>query len=179
MEGVCIMTLSFSQTINGKPNYFPEKIWIGLDPMITPDYYTYRDWHFDKFCKYWDGAWTETEETNFKPKLHTIRLDEKNRWGAGADIHFVINNRKPNRFQFAPVIKCVSVQNIEINYVNKCSDFPRVTIDGKVRYVFVKDDLIIMKQLAINDGFNSVEDFFAYFNKDFTGKIIHWTDLKY
>lgn len=28
-------------------------------------------------------------------------------------------------------------------------------------------------------GFDSVKDFFRYFNKDFKGKIIHWTDLKY
>ncbi len=36
-----------------------------------------------------------------------------------------------------------------------------------------------VNQLAINDGFNSVDDFFQYFNTDFTGKLIHWTDLKY
>lgn len=33
--------------------------------------------------------------------------------------------------------------------------------------------------IAGNDGFNSIDDFFAYFNKDFSGKIIHWTDLRY
>ena len=37
----------------------------------------------------------------------------------------------------------------------------------------------ILRELAKNDGFESVEDFFAYFNKDFKGKIIHWTDLQY
>ena len=30
MEGVSTMTLSFSQTINGKPNGFVEKILVGL-----------------------------------------------------------------------------------------------------------------------------------------------------
>lgn len=36
-----------------------------------------------------------------------------------------------------------------------------------------------IKQLAINDGFEDVENLIAYFNKVFTGKIIHWTDLRY
>ena len=36
-----------------------------------------------------------------------------------------------------------------------------------------------MWQLAINDGFESLKHFFEYFNEDFEGKIIHWTDLKY
>ena len=33
--------------------------------------------------------------------------------------------------------------------------------------------------LAQNDGFDCEEEFFAYFNKAYTGKIIHWTDYKY
>lgn len=173
------MTLSFSTVINGKPNYFIEKIWTGLDPMITPDYYCFNEEYVKQFGKHWDGAWTETTETNFPPKLHTIRQDEKNRWGAGCDIHFVINNRTPNRFQFAPVIKCVSVQEIEIKSDNQSLsngysvNFKTIIVDGKML------DGMDIYQLAINDGFDSVEDFFAYFNKDFTGKLIHWTDLKY
>jgi hypothetical protein len=34
-------------------------------------------------------------------------------------------------------------------------------------------------ELAQNNGFDTVKDFFEYFNKDFKGKIIHWTDFKY
>ena len=33
--------------------------------------------------------------------------------------------------------------------------------------------------LAKHDGFNSMEDFFKWFDKDFKGKIIHWTDFRY
>jgi len=36
-----------------------------------------------------------------------------------------------------------------------------------------------LKTLARNDGFESVDDFFKWFNADFQGKIIHWTDFKY
>ena len=33
--------------------------------------------------------------------------------------------------------------------------------------------------LAKNDGFDTVDAFFAYFTQDFDGKIIHWTDFVY
>lgn len=36
-----------------------------------------------------------------------------------------------------------------------------------------------MKAIAKNDGFDSLADFLTWFNKDFTGRIIHWTDKKY
>ena len=36
-----------------------------------------------------------------------------------------------------------------------------------------------IEQLAKNDGFDSVQDFFNWFNEDFNGRIIHWTDFKY
>lgn len=43
-----------------------------------------------------------------------------------------------------------------------------------------RDDMDVnMLKLAINDGFESIDDFFNYFNEDTTGKIIHWTDLEY
>jgi len=107
------------------------------------------------------------------PKLHTIREDKKNLWKAGNDIHFVINNRTPQRFQFAPVVKCVSTQRIEILHGLKSDKQAFVAVDGKTLHI---SDI---KRLAINDGFDSVDDFFAWFKEDFKGKIIHWTNLKY
>lgn len=35
------------------------------------------------------------------------------------------------------------------------------------------------KTLALNDGFESVKQFFQWFNEPFVGKLIHWTDSKY
>jgi hypothetical protein len=104
------------------------------------------------------------------PKLHTIRADEKNLWVPGRKIHMVVFNRSKNRFQFAPVLEVKSVQKIEI---------------------FYKDEMIFLRindrpiwggepeRVAKNDGFDSSEHFFKWFNSDFKGKIIHWTDLKY
>ena len=34
-------------------------------------------------------------------------------------------------------------------------------------------------RLMTNDGFDSPEDFFEWFDEDFEGKIIHWTHFKY
>jgi hypothetical protein len=35
------------------------------------------------------------------------------------------------------------------------------------------------KQLAINDGFSSIEEFLSFFPYFFSGKIIHWTLYRY
>lgn len=95
------------------------------------------------------------------------------------DIHFVVGNRTPKRYQFAPVVKCVSVQEIFMSY-DKVNGL-EISIDGKYHYWRSSD-------LAINDGFDSLEAFEEYFIKVckqdkahqcFTGKIIHWTNLKY
>lgn len=78
-------------------------------------------------------------------------------------------------FRFAPVLPVVSVQEIEIVYDKMFGKklHPDVLIDG-VRLHPMKLD-----ELALKDGFDTVEDFLAYFDIDFKGKIIHWTELKY
>lgn len=175
------MTLAFSKKINDKPTYFIEKIWEGFlrsDQFQDCDetYHRYMRAHKVLFGEHWD--WIPEKEPRMKSgKLHTIRKDEKDRWKAGNDIHFVINNRTPKRFQFAPVVKCKAIQYIEISYdevlCEKFSIEPVVFIDGQA---LEYDQLVT---LAINDGFENEMEFCKYFDKDFTGKIIHWTDLKY
>lgn len=111
-----------------------------------------------------------------KPKLHTIRAG--NRWEAGMDIHFAINPRSKNYFQFAPVIPCVSVQEIEIIHTGYSPNTPAVYVsNGKSLMNPLSYSEI--ETLAQNDGFDSVEQFFAWFNKDFKGQLIHWSDLRY
>jgi hypothetical protein len=108
-------------------------------------------------------------------KIHTIRKDEKNLWKPGRQIHMVVFNRTKNRFQFAPVIEVKSVQKVEIGYLYIANGLyePYVKVDGKI----LKPKQV--KLLAQNDGFDSVNHFFDWFNNNFTGKIIHWTNLKY
>mgnify|MGYP001161907097 FL=1 len=172
---------------NGEPTYFVEKIWSGLNNEKQQDIY------FNEYCEKFkhsqkDNGWSITfNDTNRFPKIHTIREDKSNRWKVGNKIHFVINNRQPNRFQFAPVIECTGIQYIRIRYFN---DYPIVyignTMNGCMPFYWENknDDedrygVEQMKDLALNDGFKSLDDFFKYFDKDFTGKIIHWTNKIY
>lgn len=180
------MNLGFSQTwpeamqMADSKTYFIEKIHQGIlengfeEPI---DYVEYREDHREKLKGNWD-----VPANSHKAKIHTIRRDEHDRWKAGKNIHFAINSRSKNRFQFAPVLQCVSAQKIEIRYLS-IEPFgilkPMVWING---YLFYDHDMGIdkgMLTLAQNDGFESVEDFFRYFNEDFLGKLIHWTNCKY
>lgn len=189
------MTLAFSTKwpdrmgeLAGQPNYFIQKIWMGLPDRskVKSVYDIFYENHVYKLNKPWD-----IPNARIEPKLHTIREDLSNRWCRSMDIHFVINNRTKNHFQFAPVVKCVSVQEIEI-YHNVRLDELVYDRDGlsifgcdiygnRKRVLVDGNDLSWSKirGLALNDGFPSAEAFFDYFNKDFKGKIIHWTDFKY
>lgn len=197
------MTLSFQTKwpermgeLTGQKNYFVEKILKGLpdnDKDFYPEICVHCGWegmssiHLSERCskcgyfslRYYrefpplgdNGCYTHL---NVHAKIHTIRHDPHNRWKPGMKIHFVINNRTKNVFQFAPVIECMSVQKIEIVYRHIKNERPaNVWIDDRI----MSEDEVL--QLALNDGFPSVEAFFLYFNEDFSGKIIHFTDLKY
>jgi hypothetical protein len=170
------MILGFSTQINGQPTYFVEKIHVGLrienKVGVCEDHYS-KDYNF-------------IVKRNCKAKIHTIREDKNDRWQPGTKIDFFINCRQKDMLRFAPVLPVVSVQEVKIKWFNIYGEYvARVFIDGKsFAYVKFKNDRIVtlegkMLELANNDGFDTIEDFFAYFNTDFKGKLIHWTDLKY
>ena len=179
------MTLSFTQTINGKPNYFIHKIWRCILKRKL------NDADFVSFCyQPWFKKFGETvpmmDGVDVPEKLHTIREYRttktgeraKKQWKSGDKIHPAINNRSKNYFQFAPTIECNSVQEI---CINRKSGMPNITIDGKEFYYWdceIENGYPLLHQLAINDGFDSVDDFLNYFS-DGTRQLIHWTDLKY
>lgn len=173
------MTLSFStkwpqrmQSCAGQPNYFVEKILNSIKTANVVDVNGLERVGYIFNAKHYNKA---------KPKLHTIRAG--NRWRPGMKIHPVINNRTKNRFQFAPTIQCVSVQDISILHA---SGHAEVKIDGEWFgeiyhhglddiYEYTNDSLTLVQ----NDGFESVDQFFTYFNQNFVGQIVHWTDLTY
>ena len=170
----------------GEPAHFVEKIWAGF--ALNDFLWNNRNgcWATESYKEQWpygdDADGTSSWWRPFmkaKPKIHTIRADAKNRWMPGKIIHFEQWTGAPYRskcYHFAPLIPCVSTQIIEIEYIN---GKPVVVIDNKHYYnPLVGIDKGILK-LAVNDGFESVDDFFRLFNQDFTGKVIHWTDLKY
>lgn len=173
------MTLAFSthfpkdkEMLSLKPTYFVEKIWQSYQSELTAE-------NFDGYLTGLENRKYNfhIDAVDFRPKLHSFRKDEKNLWKAGNKIHPVIHNRTPKRFQFAPTVNCVSTQAVEIvwNYNNlaKKEKHPGVFIDGK------EIDFETLVRLAVNDGFKNIVEFFTYFNTNFTGKIIHWTNLKY
>lgn len=177
------MTLAFNEILNKKRTLFPFKILFGLEKN--------KLLQFDKMSHLM-AKYMEHTKINYTcidirvdAKIHTFREDNANRWKAGMNIHFVINNRTKKHYQFAPIIKCVSTQTVQIKWTGTYID---VTIDGKHYVNFNTAGSWSFDQyngaeeiyaLAVNDGFESAFDFFKYFSKDFTGKIIHWTNKKY
>lgn len=177
------MTLSFSTEINGQPTGFVDKIWAGLlQEGIVNAEAPIKEW--GECIR--RGLVSSNTFYGVQPKLHTIRPDKSDRWKPGNKIHFAINNRTKNRFQFAPVIPCQRVQKINIKYFD-CGAFlnevVEVCVDGELLGRGILnggiDNNKSLTQLALNDGFDSASEFFKYFNEDFTGKIIHWTEMKY
>lgn len=130
-----------------------------------------------------------------KAKNHTIRKDSENRWKPGMKIDFFINARTKKMLRFAPRVPVKSLQKISFSWKQKPEGFQIfgtpvdricvIEIDGRFfgdAYFFqgeLKTGSYTLEQLAINDGFDTVQDFFDWFREDFSGKIIHWTDLKY
>ena len=154
------MILGFKEYFNNdlkRPTYFPEKI-------LAPYYKTYT-------------PGTPSLEISYIPKLHSIR--KGNRWKSGNSIQMATGVRTKRYNQFNRRIdgleKCISVQVIEIVYndPNVLLKPMYVKVDGKK----LNDSQIDI--LARNDGFESTQDFFNYFNEDFIGQIVHWTDLRY
>tara|TARA_Y100001951_G_C11293539_1_gene273934 strand:- start:2364 stop:2933 length:570 start_codon:yes stop_codon:yes gene_type:complete len=189
------MTLGFSTHINGKPTRFPEKIWNSLMHDVGLSDEEYYKWHGeDGKLNYNMGNTYDDNLSYLHPKKHTIRFmtpDRADQW-EGKNIHFVIGNRTPQRFQFAPLTKVTGIQRIHFRFN---VGHIEIEIDEEVWaevfhhgiddiYEYTTD----LEELAKNDGFNGVEDFIAYFNQESIedarnqGKypyLIHWTNLKY
>jgi hypothetical protein len=113
------------------------------------------------------------------PKRHTIREDKKDRWKAGMIIDFFINTRTKDMFRFAPRVPVLSIQDFEIIYKTAKVE---IYIDDKLYSTYCQREKKYdnkMLVLAQNDGFDTVEEFLQFFNKDFKGKLIHWTNLNY
>jgi hypothetical protein len=115
-------------------------------------------------------------------KIHTIRLDSKNRWKKGTKIHFATGVRTKN-YKCFKIGECVSTQKIEFKWRNHNKGLVSESWSVQV-FIDDKDVTIgdIIDELAKNDGFDNRKDFFeweGWFRKNFVGKIIHWTDKRY
>ncbi|WP_262246974.1 hypothetical protein [Parapedobacter soli] len=192
------MILSFSQKWPasmgewaGEPNYFIYKIWEHLfDQVDFKEFAACASDHLLRFGNHWD-----IPVDTVKPKLHTIRHDPHDRWKPGMKIHPVINNRTKNYFQFAPEFLCVSTQQVDIIDSAYTKDYAGISIeyshrhkDGGVEEYVKHWEVVVdgvslkstqIEELAVNDGFDSVEQFFTWFNAPMRYKLIHWTSMRY
>ena len=171
------MILPFSTQLNGKPTYFVEKILRCFLNEYSGKVEGIGDFIYESgevlSYQYADDILNEIEH-KVKPKLHTIREDKNDRWKPAVMIDFFINARQKNMFRFAPRIPVVSTQKVRIvvdkhyfmNDYQIFIDERELNLDEKV-------------QFSHNDGFSNLFAFFLYFNKDYTGKLIHWTDKRY
>jgi hypothetical protein len=115
-------------------------------------------------------------------KIHTIRVDQLDRWHAGRSIQMATGVRTSAYKQFnadRPHLQsCISTQRITIQY--KTSFYNGRTFSGPVVKIDGKHlTALQIHELAIADGFPNSDMFFEWFNTDTTGKIIHWTNKKY
>lgn len=176
------MILPFSTQLNGKPTYFVEKILQGLyEKQLVDSTLSKRLWNPQPFERKGICYNIQLDKTIIcKPKFHSFRKDEKRRWKDGKMINFYINNRQPNMYNFAPDLPVVSTQRIFMTYA--FNDVIQISVDGRELFGYHERE-----QLAFNDGFDTWQDFFEYWypiikndpDQCFSGKIIHWTDLKY
>lgn len=132
-----------------------------------------------------DGSYTNfVEKILSNIKTHTIRRDEENKYIPSLCFEFVSTDtmsEKNTDFVFAKG-RVSKVQNIEIkikpsiNYYDNSEFFVddnnilNVSLDG------VDLDCDRIFNLSKNDGFESLKDFFEYFQGKlpFKGKLIHW-----
>ncbi|MFV0269446.1 MAG: hypothetical protein ACK5HT_20170 [Draconibacterium sp.] len=176
-------TLGFStkwpRHMGGGDTDFIAKIWQGLFPleMSSDEWVPYIKECRDKGLIP-PGKNADECLEGIIPKLHTMRKDPKGLWVPGKKIHMVVFNRTKNRFQFAPVLEVKSTQEVSIKY--KGGDkYPVVTIDNKRFTANDRYGVEMLREIAFNDGFNSMDHFFMWFNTNDTYKLIQWTDLKY
>lgn len=159
----------------GQNTLFPLKVLKSLEKEYPRKMQEFKMRTFFNYGRFAGYSSTIIQEIN--PKLHTIRLDKSLRWATGKDIHFVINNRTKDRWQFAPIIPCLSTEGI---FFSKPPRGGRMEVSIGDKYLYHSD----LTHLALNDGFNSFEDFEAYFEPQITGsglslRLIHWTKLRY
>lgn len=135
----------------GEPTYFKEKINYCIDKINTLARAAY-------------------------PKQHSIR--KGSRWKPGMLIHLAYGQRTKN-YECFQLATAKTVQAIRI-YTDIKEVFVAIHgIDNSYFFDFKKLTEDQVEMLAINDGFDSVDDFWKWFTVDIEGQIISWTGKLY
>lgn len=112
-------------------------------------------------------------------KLHTIRIDQHNRWRTGRRINHCYGVRT-KYFENFYNNNCTGTQSINIYWIgNNAYVYVDHKLIGRYNKIFQITRSVKLDTLAENDGFDSTADFFKWFDTKFIGKLIHWTDLRY
>jgi hypothetical protein len=106
-------------------------------------------------------------------KIHSIREDKPTDGKPERLSTYMATGVRTKNYNCFKVSRCVSIQKIEIIRTSDYLNETIVKIDG--RSLSEKE---VMK-LARNDGFKNPISFRLWFNENFEGKIIHWTNFKY
>lgn len=136
-------------------------------------------------------------------KIHTMRLDPRNRWKAGRKIEMVYRGagyKILDHFNkgIPELGNCKSTQQIRIAWsgddsediigvLSKAIGIQRkhlvIIVDGKEVAEFTFTDSAVgstdPQSIIKKDGFDDPFQFAKWFKKDWSGKIIHWTDFRY
>ena len=141
------------------------------------------------FMSKFDGQPTDfIQKISDDIKLHTMREDIHKRWKAGRTIQFCTGVRT-KQFKQHLEKPCTSIQEVEMK-LEKGADLyslfsVNIFIDGKLH------NPLLNQEFARNDGFKDERDFMKWFffekrkgkwkqvRTKWTGRLIHWTDLKY
>ena len=121
-----------------------------------------------------------------RPKIHTLRKPSK-RKKAGSKLHPTIDARKPETFQFCPVLELISKQKLEIEWTRDANNRPMALVrvdNGLFGWARYSGSLMTfcspsIKEMALNDGFPNADAFFGWFDEDGEYEILHWTDKEY
>ena len=65
---------------------------------------------------------------------------------------------------------------------NFCKSTQMIIIEPSSRTIKVDGrelSKVDIERVSINDGFETMDDFWTFFNEPYQGMIIHWTDTKY
>lgn len=154
---------------------FAEKIVKSLDnkrnKVNANEFKTVMNWMVVN--KKFDFPYYMALPKDYKGKIHTLREDKIGKWNEGDQIDMMMNDGIKDLFRFLPPIPCKGIQRVRIEYFMGCGTYPNAYVDG------ILLTCVEFEQLCINDGFDNTIDFCKYFDKDWKGKLIHWTNFKY
>jgi len=174
----------FDTDIISSNNMFPEMMIKGISKIFPQYKYSIIvDSHLNKYISYLNSINKEYANVS-SSKIHTIRKDSRSRWNK--DVVFApVAKHDNDQIQFFSNLKIVNTQEIKVSYYRKK---PEVYIKSealKMWVIFYADygseiyNEEGMNELAVNDGFRDIKQFFQYFKEEYVGKIIHWTDKIY